>query len=155
MKSLLRTVSVAIVLLGFFAACKTEQASRWKPVEGRIMTRWAAEVRPDSVLPEPPRPQIVRRDWLNLNGLWDYAIADKEAGRPAAWDGKILVPFAVESALSGVAKTVGAGKELWYRREISIPRKWRSGKVLLHFGAVDWESTVWINGREAGTHRGG
>jgi len=80
MKSLPRTVSVAIVLLGFFAACKKEQASEWKPVEGRIMTRWAAEVRPDSVLPEPPRPQIVRRDWLNLNGLWDYAIADKEAG---------------------------------------------------------------------------
>ena len=155
MKNMPRTVSVAIVLLGCFTACKTEQSSGWKPVEGRIVTRWAAEVRPDWALPEYPRPQMVRRDWLNLNGLWDYAIVEKDAGRPAAWDGKILVPFAVESALSGVGKTVGAGKELWYRREISIPRKWRGGKVLLHFGAVDWESTVWINGREAGTHRGG
>jgi hypothetical protein len=79
----------------------------------------------------------------------------KDAGRPTVWDGKILVPFAVESALSGVGKPVGAVKELWYRRTISVAKKWRRGKILLHFGAVDWESTVWVNGREAGIHRGG
>ena len=144
-----------IVFLGYIAACKTEPAAEWKPVEGRIMTRWAAEVKPDLVLPEYPRPQMVREEWLNLNGLWDYAIVAINAGRPAVWDGKILVPFAVESALSGVGKPVGAVKELWYRRTISVAKKWRGGKVLLHFGAVDWESTVWVNGREAGIHRGG
>jgi hypothetical protein len=119
------------------------------------MTRWAIEVEPGLALPEYPRPQMVREEWLNLNGLWDYAIVAKDAGRPATWDGKILVPFAVESALSGVGKSVGAGKELWYRRTVKVPKTWRGGKVFLHFGAVDWESTVWINGREAGTHRGG
>jgi hypothetical protein len=155
MKRLQRSIVSVFILLGFFARCGSDRAAGWEPVAGRIMTRWAAEVRPDSALPEYPRPQMVRREWLNLNGLWDYAIVEKGAGRPAAWDGKVLVPFAVESALSGVGKPVGAGKELWYRRDVSIPRKWRDGRVLLHFGAVDWESTVWINGREAGTHRGG
>ncbi len=155
MKKFPAIIVVTFALLGYIAACKTEKTSVWKPVEGRIMTRWAAEVKPDLVLPEYPRPQMVREEWLNLNGLWDYAIVAKDAGRPAAWDGKILVPFAVESALSGVGTPVGAGKELWYRRTVKVPKTWRGGKVLLHFGAVDWESTVWVNGREAGTHRGG
>jgi hypothetical protein len=144
-----------IALLGNIAACKTEPATEWKPVGGRIMTRWAAEVKPGLVLPEYPRPQLVREEWLSLNGSWDYAIVAKDAGRPAVWDGKILVPFAVESALSGVGKPVGAEKELWYRRTIKVPKRWRGGRILLHFGAVDWESTVWINGREAGIHQGG
>jgi len=151
----LAPTTAAAVLLGFFALGLAEQDPGWRPAGNRIMTRWAKEVRPDRALLEYPRPQMVRRDWLNLNGLWDYAIADKGAVRPAAWQGKILVPFAAESALSGVGQAVGAAKELWYRREVSLSPAWRSGKVLLHFGAVDWESTVWINGREAGTHRGG
>jgi len=155
MKKFPAIIVVSIGLLGNIVACKTEKTSEWKPVRGRIMTRWAAEVRPDLVLPEYPRPQMVREEWLNLNGLWDYAIVANDAGRPAIWDGKILVPFAVESALSGVGRPVGAIKELWYRRTISVPKKWRRGKILLHFGAVDWESTVWVNGREAGIHRGG
>jgi len=155
MKKFPAMIVVAIALIGYIAACKTEPAAEWKPVEGRIMTRWAAEVKPDLVLPEYPRPQMVREEWLNLNGLWDYAIVARNAGRPTVWDGKILVPFAVESALSGVGKPVGAVKELWYRRTISVAKKWRRGKILLHFGAVDWESTVWVNGREAGIHRGG
>ncbi len=144
-----------IVFLSSIAACKTEPVTEWKPAGGRILTRWAAEVKPGLVLPEYPRPQLVREKWLNLNGLWDYAIVVKDAGRPVVWDGKILVPFAVESALSGVGKPVGAAKELWYRRTIKVPKRWRGGRVLLHFGAVDWESTVWVNGREAGVHRGG
>jgi hypothetical protein len=144
-----------IALLGYIAACKTEPVTEWKRVGDRIMTRWAAEVKPGLALPEYPRPQMVREEWLNLNGSWDYAIVAKDGGRPAVWDGKILVPFAVESALSGVGKPVGAGRELWYRRTISVPGKWRRGRILLHFGAVDWDSTVWVNGREAGTHRGG
>ncbi len=144
-----------VLLAGAIAACKSEPAAAWKPVTGRIMTRWAAEVKPDLVLPEYPRPQMVRDRWLNLNGLWDYAVTAKDAGRPASWDGQILVPFAVESALSGVGKPVGPAKALWYRRTVSVPKDWRGGRVLLHFGAVDWECSIWINGLESGTHRGG
>ncbi len=144
-----------LLLAGAFAACKSEPAAVWKPAGDKIMTRWASEVGPANALPEYPRPQLARPDWANLNGLWDYAITGREAGRPEAWDGKILVPFAVESALSGVGKPVGIGKALWYRRTVEVPKAWRGRRVLLHFGAVDWESTVWVNGREAGTHRGG
>lgn len=118
------------------------------------MTRWAKDVSPEHVWPEYPRPQLVRQQWLNLNGLWDYAIRPRLEGRPAVFDGRILVPFAVESALSGVMKPVGEANRLWYRRTFTVPPTW-SGRTLLHFGAVDWEATVWVNGREVGRHRGG
>ena len=95
------------------------------------------------------------QDWLNLNGLWSYAIVAKDAPQPTKWDGEILVPFAVESALSGVMKPVGEKKRLWYRRTFTVPAAWKGKNVLLHFGAVDWEATVWVNGKELGTHRGG
>ncbi|MFO7732340.1 MAG: hypothetical protein R6X21_01670, partial [Candidatus Aminicenantes bacterium] len=153
-----RAVSIGVILAGiaaYFAGCHTEPRAAWKPVEGRIMTRWAGHVIPERALPEHPRPQMVRPDWANLNGLWDYAIIDRNAGRPEEWDGKILVPFAVESALSGVGRPVGADKELWYRRELAVPRKWRGRRVLLHFGAVDWACEAWVNGRQVGTHKGG
>ena len=131
------------------------RAQDWKPAEGRLMTRWAKDVSPDSVLPEYPRPQMVRKEWQNLNGLWEYAIRPKAEGKPDKWDGRILVPFAAESALSGVMKPVGPDNRLWYRRTFTIPEKWAGQRVLLHFGAVDWEATVWVNGKEIGTHRGG
>jgi hypothetical protein len=154
-----RAAVAVILVLGSFGSVtgcrKSEPTAAWAPVQGRIMTRWAADVRPDKVLPEYPRPQLVREKWLNINGMWDYAITAKDAGRPDSWDGRILVPFAVESALSGVGKPVGSAKALWYRRTITVPKDWRGRQILLHFGAVDWESTVWVNGREAGTHRGG
>ena len=89
------------------------QADIWKPAPTPISTRWAAEVKPDRVLPEYPRPQLVRERWENLNGLWDHAIRPKAQGKPTAWDGKILVPFAAESSLSGVGKTVGDANRLW------------------------------------------
>jgi hypothetical protein len=155
MKRIPAIICAITLLSGAFVACKSEPASTWAPVTGRIMTRWAAEVGPEAVLPEYPRPQMVRERWLNLNGLWDYAITAKEAGRPDDWDGQILVPFAVESALSGVGKPVGSAQALWYRRTVLVPKDWRGSRVLLHFGAVDWECTVWINGLESGTHRGG
>jgi hypothetical protein len=155
MKRIPVIIGLVIILSTVFGACRTETTAQWKPARDRIMTRWAAAVRPELVLPEYPRPQMVRREWLNLNGLWDYAIVAKDAARPEAWDGRILVPFAVESALSGVGKPVGSSKALWYRRTVAVPKKWRGGRVLLHFGAVDWEATVWVNGTEAGTHRGG
>ncbi len=130
-------------------------AADWKPANGPLMTRWAKDVSPKNPLPEYPRPQMVRKDWQNLNGLWDYAIVAKDAPQPEKFAGKILVPFPVESALSGVMKMVGETNRLWYRRTFTIPRGWKNKNVLLHFGAVDWEAKVWVNGKEIGSHRGG
>ena len=131
------------------------QADDWHPAAGPLMTRWAKDVSPKNPLPEYPRPQLVRKDWLNLNGLWDYAITPKEAAKPENFDGKILVPYPVESALSGVIKRVGDTNRLWYRRTYSTPKEFEGKRTLLHFGAVDWETTVTVNGKEMGTHRGG
>ena len=123
----------------------------------RLVTRWARDVeRPGArVLPEYPRPQMARAAWTNLNGWWDYAVAPKDTTRPDRWDGRIRVPFPVESQLSGVRRAVGPGERLWYRRTFAAPRVPRGGRLLLHFGAVDWEATVSVNGHEVGTHRGG
>jgi hypothetical protein len=129
-------------------------AADWAPKTAPLMTRWAKDVDPAKPLPEYPRPTMVRPDWQNLNGLWDYAIRPKGEGKPEKWDGSICVPFPVESALSGVMKLVGPDNRLWYRRTFTVPAKW-SGKTLLHFGACDWETTVWVNGKELGKHQGG
>jgi hypothetical protein len=130
-------------------------SGQWKPVDGELTTRWTKDVSPKTVHREYPRPQMVRKDWRNLNGLWDYAIKPSDAARPEAFDGKILVPFAVESALSGVGKRVGSGKLLWYRRTFTVPTKWTDQRVLLHFGAVDWHARVLVNGKQIGEHKGG
>jgi len=119
------------------------------------MTRWAKDVSPETVHSKYPRPQMVRKDWRGLNGLWDYAIEPKESPRPETFDGKILVPFAAESALSGVGKRVGADNLLWYRRTFILPKEWSGKRVLLHFGAVDWHAKVIVNGKQIGEHRGG
>ncbi len=131
------------------------QNNNWQMVEGSIASTWAEKVDPAQPLPEYPRPQMVREEWQNLNGLWDYTILPAEAESPTAFHGKILVPFAVESALSGVGKTVGKDSVLWYQQEISIPSKMRRNKLLLHFGAVDWQATVFVNDQEVGVHEGG
>src|SRR6476646_5569712 len=130
-------------------------AQGWKPATGPLLTRWAKDVKPDNVLPEYPRPQMVRKDWQNLNGLWDYAILPKDQPKPDKWDGRILVPFCAESALSGVMKDVGKENRLWYRRTFTVPADWKDKRVLLHFGAVDWDTTVWVNGKDLGNHKGG
>lgn len=150
-----RLFTVVVVLAGAWPCGTMARAAEWKAVEGRIMTRWAKEVSPEKVRPEYPRPMMVRPQWQNLNGLWDYAIRPKDEARPQTMDGQILVPFCVESALSGVGKAVGAANRLWYRRTFDVPADWAAGRVLLHFGAADWEATVWVNGKEVGTHRGG
>jgi len=127
----------------------------WQPAKGPLATRWAKDVSPENAHPEYPRPQMVRQEWLNLNGLWDYAIRPKEEARPEKFDGEILAPFPIESALSGVMKRVGENNRLWYRRGFELPTSWSGRRVLLHFEAVDWETTVLVNGRELGKHRGG
>ncbi|MFX1567102.1 MAG: glycoside hydrolase family 2 protein [Promethearchaeota archaeon] len=129
--------------------------SSWKPVTGQIMTRWVSEINPEDPLPDYPRPQLKRKEWLNLNGLWDYAIRPKEQTDIESFDGKILVPFPIESALSGVKRKLQPEQHLWYRRKFKIPESWKGKKILLHFGAVDWETTVWINKKLVGTHKGG
>jgi beta-galactosidase/beta-glucuronidase len=147
-----RLLAALCLLAPFFA-----QAADWAPAGDLIKTPWAAQVSPESPLPEYPRPRLVRPDWQNLNGPWDYAITPKGAALPATFDGQILVPFPVESSLSGVQREVGPDNELWYKREFTVPAgaAWRGKNVLLHFGAVDWRADVFVNGAPAGSHTGG
>lgn len=119
------------------------------------MTRWAAQINPASTLPEYPRPQLVRPDWMNLNGLWDYAITPDSTNEAPMAAGKILVPFPVESALSGVMTNLDERSKLWYRRSFAVPQAWRGRRVRLHFGAVDWATEVRVNGQSIGRHQGG
>ncbi len=126
----------------------------WQPAAGPLKTRWAKEVSPHKVHPEYPRPQMVRKDWLNLNGLWDLAVTGKMAAR-ANFQERILVPFPIESALSGIGRPVSENDRLWYRRTFTLPPQWQGRRILLHFGAVDFDTTVLVNGRKVGHHRGG
>ncbi|MDQ2720201.1 MAG: beta-galactosidase [Bacteroidota bacterium] len=140
----------------FMAFLINAQQTGWKMVPGRITTPWADSVNPSNVLNEYPRPQLQRNEWVNLNGLWQYAKLAKsnDENIPVSYDGNILVPFAIESALSGVGKTVGKDSILWYNRTITLSSK-NKQKLLLHFGAVDWRSDVYINGKHVGSHEGG
>ncbi len=126
----------------------------WKPIPGHIMSRWAAQISPENAWQEYPRPHMRRERWLNLNGLWQVAITPRTDQNPD-FAGEILVPFAMESALSGVKRPLQPDEWLWYRRTFSLPTGWEGQRILLHFGAVDWEATVWVNGKETGVHRGG
>lgn len=130
-------------------------AQNWKPAGDKIKTDWAEKVDPNNTLQEYPRPQLTRELWQNLNGLWDYAILPKGSNAPENYNEKILVPFAVESSLSGVQKRVGDNNEIWYHRSFLIPSNWKNKKVILHFGAVDWKTDVFINNIKVGTHQGG
>lgn len=147
----MRTVLLAsFILLGCVGF-----AQDWKIVPGKITTPWAEKVNPAAPLAEYPRPQLVRNTWLNLNGLWSYQIQPAGGSAPTQYDGKILVPFPVESALSGVGKTVGKENTLWYQRSVKLPATFKNKKVILQFGAVDWLCEVFINGKKTGTHQGG
>ncbi|MBR1960941.1 MAG: beta-galactosidase [Bacteroidales bacterium] len=144
-----------IALAASFAiSCNTADKTGWAPVGDRIMTQWGENLDPSEVLPEYPRPQMVRGEWMNLNGLWEYAITPAEA-EPDKMDGNILVPFAVESALSGVGRAVGENEALWYEREFIVPEEWAGQRVQLNFGAVDWKAEVYVDGAFVGEHTGG
>ena len=143
-----------IVVTLLFSALALNVSAQWTPAGDNIMSPWAEKVDPANVLPEYPRPQMVRSQWMNLNGLWDYAITGCDATNFKA-EGEILVPFAAESALSGVGRRVGDENVLWYEREFTLPSAWKGKDVLLHFGAVDWKTDVWVNGEYVGEHKGG
>jgi hypothetical protein len=152
----------AVIFLLCALACQGTQllaqdtAHAWRlPKAAPLLTRWARDVSPANVHPEYPRPQMARPEWLNLNGLWEYAEMKPGDASPfskSLGGGRILVPFPVESALSGVMRRMD---RMWYRRTFTVPPGWAGRRVLLHFGAVDWESTVYINGKLLGRHRGG
>ena len=144
MKKLALTTLCMLLTLGSFA--------QWKPAGDKIRTSWADQIDVGNVLGEYPRPIMERGEWKNLNGLWQYAIIEKGAPAPESFEGEILVPFAVESSLSGVGKRIDESKELVYQRSFDVPSTWKGKQVLLHFGAVDWKADVWVNDVKVGTH---
>ena len=139
--------------LCLFAGAAT--AADWQPVPGHMLTRWAKDVDPAKPLPEHPRPQMVRQAWQNLNGLWQFEITGKAAPQPSNFSQQILVPFPVESALSGLKKRVEPKDRMWYQRPFAMPEAWRAGRVLVHFTAADWDTEVFVNGKSVGRHIGG
>lgn len=130
--------------------------AEWQPAANPIETPWTRQVDPAAPLPEYPRPQFEREQWTNLNGLWDYAVRPADAaGLPAKYEGKILVPFAIESALSGVKRRVTPSEALWYRRTFPTPDLAGGRRLLLNFGAVNWRAEIYLNGTPLREHRGG
>lgn len=148
---------VLLFVLSVHVLClPAQQQQDWHIAANHIVTPWAKNVNAEKPLPEYPRPQMVRSNWQSLNGLWNYKISPQDdAALPTSFDGEILVPFAVESALSGVAKTVGSDSVLWYSKTLSLPNDFKNKNVLLHFGAVDWQCDVYVNGKLIGSHQGG
>ncbi len=119
-----------------------------------ITTTWSETVTADNVWKQYPRPMMTRKDWKDLNGKWNYAILPIGSSTPTKYDGKILVPFPVESSLSGVGRTVGDKNVLWYQRSFTVPAEWKGSDVNLNFGGVDWQADVWVNDVLVGSHKG-
>ncbi|GAA0552441.1 sugar-binding domain-containing protein [Chitinophaga japonensis] len=153
MIQLTKTLS-SLALIGLLQLSAQAQEN-WQMQPVNIQTRWAKEVNPGNALKEYPRPQMVRSQWQNLNGLWQYAITPRDAAAPASYNGQILVPYPIESALSGVKKTVLPHQNLWYKRNIARPALKKGERALLHLGAVDWQASVFLNGKPVGDHTGG
>lgn len=151
-----RIVLLLIVGPGIVAGCSRSPGATvtWKAKIPPLATQWSAKVTATTALPEYPRPQMARPDWQNLNGVWQFATAAEGQAPPFNQDlaEGVLVPFPIESALSGIQRHTD---RMWYRRTFTIPDAWKGRNVLLNFGAVDWQATVYVNGQEVGTHRGG
>ena len=150
----MRVLIAAVASIALSANIALASGESWKPADGPLMTRWAKDVSPENAHPEYPRPQMVRDKWMNLNGLWQLDFGKEDDSPPFGKElsKRILVPFPVESALSGVMEH---NDRLWYRRVFRVPEQWSGQRILLHFQAADWETTVYANGREIGSHRGG
>jgi beta-galactosidase/beta-glucuronidase len=148
-KHIVKSIITASLCLGSASAVLA-----WEPAKGPLQTRWAKDVSAQNAHPEYPRPQLVRKEWLNLNGVWAFEMTGRDE-QPTVFPTQILVPFPVESALSGVMKPVNEKDRLWYRRTFDIPRGWIGQRIMLNFGAVDFETKVFVNGKNVGMHRGG
>ncbi|GAB2588069.1 glycoside hydrolase family 2 protein [Spirosoma areae] len=151
---------IRLLVAGVLLAPEIESATAQtaQPAQVRaapIMSRWEKQLTADNAWREYPRPQMVRGKWQNLNGLWEYAITPKTAPAPTTFSGQILVPFAVESTVSKVNKSLADDQRLWYRRNATVPTDWNGQRVLMHFGAVDYECSLWVNGGLVGSHTGG
>ena len=128
----------------------------WQPAPDSMLTEWGAKLTPETAWQEYPRPALARSAWSNLNGLWKYQVTSKSTtAAPTDWAGDILVPFAIESALSGVKKRITPEDALWYRRSFEAPARRDGQRTLLNFEAVDYQATVWVNDTQVGTHTGG
>lgn len=153
----MKTISAITTAISFAIAVSCtggNKKTEWRIADNPILTEWALEIDPVKPWAEYPRPDAAREEWINLNGLWDYTVTGSDQ-KPEKWEGKILVPYPIESALSGVKKRVSDNEYLWYRRTFAVPGAWRKQQILLNFEASDWETTIWIDGKEAGIHRGG
>ncbi|WP_392668209.1 AbfB domain-containing protein [Streptomyces sp. LN785] len=148
---LLALVATALAGVGATPA----DAASWSPKPAPMTTPWTAQVPVDNPLPEYPRPQLTRPDWANLNGIWDFAVTGRDAGRPATFPDSIRVPFVAESALSGIQRKITENDKLWYKRSFTVPAGWNGRRVQLNFGASDWQTTVWVNDTQVGAHKGG
>jgi len=147
--------AVFVLFTALVGSLTVASAAEWQPAESKLMTRWAKDVSPENVFTEYPRPQLVRPEWQNLNGLWQYGFSRRGAQQLPEWEGEILVPYCIESSLSGVGRRVSPDQWLWYRRSFDAKKPADGGRLLLHFGAVDWKAMVRVNGRLVGEHKGG
>jgi hypothetical protein len=151
---MIKSIRLTILFLSIGVSFPTGRALGWSLKQAPVMSRWAEQVDPANTLPEYPRPQMVRDAWVNLNGIWQMQSGTEGDPVPTGQtlSGDILVPFPVESAISGVMQHYD---RLWYRRTFEVPAQWTQQRILLHFGAVDWESEVYVNGTSVGLHKGG
>lgn len=151
--------ALVAAILPLAVGCNSRSTDGWSMKQARIMSPWAEKVDPENVLPEYPRPQMVRQNWMNLNGVWDFGqVSDFGYNPEQTFDKKILVPFPMESAISGIMDTAfmdNKGKVFAYNRDIVIPKSMDGQEILLHFGAVDWKCEVYVNGTKVGSHTGG
>lgn len=134
--------------------CVSVYAQKWQVAGEKMKTRWAEKITPENVWKEYPRPQFERSDWINLNGIWEYSIQKKNQMQPKQYQGDILVPFCVESSLSGVMGEVLPEDRIWYKRNFDVPANWADKSVILNFEAVDYATTVYVNGAVVGSHKG-
>lgn len=149
--NILKTVTVAVAGL----ACATA-VSAYEPAGDNLMTRWGKEVTPENAWRSYPRPQLERSRWQNLNGLWSFSVTGADTQmKSVAFDREILVPFCIESSLSGVGETFASTDRLWYKKEFTVDSSWKGNNIILHFGAVDYSCEVYVDGRLAGRHVGG
>lgn len=157
---------LAAILAGPAVAAQPGGGSGWDPKTPPLTTPWTDDVSPSNAHEKYPRPQLKRQRWRNLNGVWQFAAAAQGESPPFGQQlqGRILVPYPVESALSGIMRS--DIDRMWYRRTFTVPDSWRMGtngcphgddcpRLLLHFGAVDWKTSVYVNGQRVGTHKGG